>query len=53
MDLFFNSDIVHLLFKTSGGETEGLVFYFCSLECSNCWRVGFCELEQKVLFRAG
>ena len=28
MDLLFNSEKVNLLFKTNGGETEGLIFLF-------------------------
>ena len=51
MDLLFNSDIVNLLLKTSGGETEGLICYFCCLKCSDCQWVGGGGSEEKVLFR--
>ena len=53
MDLLFNFDIVNLLLKTNGGRGRRPNFwYFCSLECFNCWRVGGGGSEQKVLFAA-
>ena len=52
MNLLFTSNIVEFLLKTNGGETEGLIFYFCSLECFNCRRGGG-GLGQKVLCRVG
>ena len=50
MYLLFNFDIVNLALKTIGGQTEDLVFYYCSLECFNCrWVVGG-GMGKKVLF---
>ena len=55
MNLLFNCDIVNLLLNTNGGETEGLILLFCSLEYFNCWWVGVGGgvggVEQKILFR--
>ena len=53
MNLLFNSHIVNLLLKISGGEVEDLILLFCSLECLNCWQIDSGGMKQKVMFRSG
>ena len=51
-NLLFNVDIVNLQLKKQWGERQKASFcYFCSLESSNCERLGGGGLGRKVLFR--
>ena len=51
--LLFNADIVDFLFKTNGGDIEGLSCYFCSLESFSCPWVNCGAVVHKVFFRDG
>ena len=44
------TEYIWILAEILMGETEGLIWLFCSLECFNCWLVGGVSVEQKVLF---
>ena len=40
---------MNLLLKNNWVEADSQMFFFCSLEGYNCWRVGRGDLGQKVL----